>query len=42
MTDAGEPMHANRLALLGRRVAMVVHDAVQPVASVATRGHRLA
>jgi C4-dicarboxylate-specific signal transduction histidine kinase len=38
MTDAGEPMHANRLALLGRRVAMVVHDAVQPVASVATRG----
>ena len=31
-------MHANRLALLGRCVAMIVHDAVQPVASVATRG----
>lgn len=38
MTDAGEPMHANRLALLGRCVAMIVHDAVQPVATVATRG----
>ncbi|WP_244787899.1 sensor histidine kinase [Cupriavidus pauculus] len=31
-------LHANRLALLGRCMAMIVHDAVQPVASVATRG----
>lgn len=31
-------VHADRLALLGRCVAMVVHDAVQPVASVVTRG----
>lgn len=33
-----ELAHANRLALLGRCVAMVVHDALQPVASVSTRG----
>lgn len=31
-------VHADRLALLGRCMAMVVHDAVQPVASVVTRG----
>ncbi|KJK22599.1 hypothetical protein UB46_21000 [Burkholderiaceae bacterium 16] len=31
-------LHANRLAVLGRCVAMIVHDAVQPVASAATRG----
>ncbi|WP_454738643.1 sensor histidine kinase [Cupriavidus necator] len=31
-------VHANRLALLGRSVAMIAHDALQPVASVATRG----
>lgn len=33
-----ELAHANRLALLGRCVAMIVHDALQPVASVVTRG----
>ncbi|PLQ02430.1 sensor histidine kinase [Cupriavidus pauculus] len=33
-----ERMHANRLGLLGRCVAMIVHDAVQPVASLTTRG----
>ncbi|SDC89073.1 Histidine kinase-, DNA gyrase B-, and HSP90-like ATPase [Cupriavidus sp. YR651] len=31
-------VHANRLALLGRSVATIVHEALQPVASVATRG----
>lgn len=31
-------LHADRLALLGRCVAMVVHDAVQPVAAMAARG----
>lgn len=36
--DPHDSMHANRLALLGRCVAMIVHDAAQPVASVATRG----
>lgn len=34
----GEFVHANRLAALGRSVAMIVHDALQPVASVVTRG----
>lgn len=37
-SDQSDPAHANRLALLGRCVAMIVHDAAQPVASVATRG----
>lgn len=39
--DAGqrELAHANRLAMLGRSVAMIVHDALQPVASTVTRGH---
>lgn len=31
-------VHANRLALLGRSVAMIAHDSLQPVASAATRG----
>lgn len=40
MNNAGpqDLAHANRLAMLGRSVAMIVHDAVQPVASVVTRG----
>ncbi|MDT6960714.1 ATP-binding protein [Cupriavidus sp. SZY C1] len=36
--DGRRALHADRLAVLGRSVAMIVHDVVQPVASVATRG----
>ena len=32
-----ELLHANRLAMLGRSVAMIVHDAHQPLAAVLTR-----
>ncbi|WP_130390947.1 sensor histidine kinase [Cupriavidus agavae] len=33
-----QPEHVNRLGILGRSVAMIVHEAMQPVASVVTRG----
>lgn len=35
---ARDPVHADRLAMLGRAVAFIVHDALQPVGSVLTRG----
>ena len=35
---ARDPVHTDRLAMLGRAVAFIVHDALQPVASALTRG----
>ncbi|WP_137927717.1 ATP-binding protein [Cupriavidus sp. 2SB] len=35
---AMQPEHVNRLGILGRSVAMIVHEAMQPMASVVTRG----
>ncbi|MGG1947248.1 ATP-binding protein [Trinickia sp. NRRL B-1857] len=35
---ARDPVHTDRLAMLGRAVAFIVHDALQPVGSALTRG----
>jgi C4-dicarboxylate-specific signal transduction histidine kinase len=35
---ARDPVHTDRLAMLGRAVAFIVHDASQPVGSALTRG----